>query len=369
MIWGVPRWAEGFRLEALGEADSDQATRPSLSICVPARDEALHIERCVQSALAVDYSPLELVVVDDRSSDETASLAEQAAAGDQRFRLISGQEPEAGWAGKSFACQQAAAVAKGELLLFIDADVSLAPWVVSAAVRHLQKGDHGLLSLFGDWRLLSFWERVLVPVVGWFIRGAVDFAAVNDPARAEAFANGQFILVRRAAYESIGGHGAVRDQVLDDLRLARAFKAGQHSTALLAAPGGFSVRLYDSLGSIVRGYEKNLYEGMDRRPGVALAAMAFIATGSVLPALALLGLWAWLGTAAALASGWLSWLAAIVLASLLFRWRVERRDGRSGWAALTHPLGNALLVWILFRSMRVKQSTWKGRSFVDGRAS
>jgi hypothetical protein len=226
-----------------------------------------------------------------------------------------------------------------------------------------------LLSLFGDWALESFWEGAVIPVIGWFIRGAVDLEAVNDPGRPEAFANGQFILVRRTGYDSLGGHEAVRAEVLEDVRLANAFKQRALPTGLFHAPGAFSVRLYAALSEIVSGYGKNLYEGMGRRPGVAIGALLFIAVSTLLPYVLLAaclagqaGSWSGPGW------GWTLWLAGIAALIHVFRFRLERQDGRTGWHALTHPLGNLLFAWILLRSLFGVEAEWKGRRFVDGKA-
>ncbi|HJN74988.1 MAG TPA: glycosyltransferase family 2 protein [Myxococcota bacterium] len=362
---GVGRWGARWRLRP-EDAGEDL---PFVSICIPARNEVGRIGRCVEAALRSRLPRLEVVVVDDRSEDGTGD--EVRAIDDDRVRLVAGSEPPAGWAGKPWACMRAAGEARGELLLFIDADVELSDWAVPAAITRLQADGLELLSLFGDWKLESFWEGAVIPVVGWFIRGAVDLDAANDPGRPHAFANGQFILVRREAYDRVGGHGAVRAEVLDDVRLARAFKSKALRVGLRHAPGAFVVRLYERLGEIVSGYTKNLYEGMDRRPLLAVGAVLFIFVSTVLPYVLALGL-----AVGVLAAGWnlphwrwWGWLLLDCALIHVFRLRLERSDGRSGWHALTHPLGNAVFVFILCRSMFGVEATWKGRTFVDGKAA
>ncbi|MCB9793299.1 MAG: glycosyltransferase [Alphaproteobacteria bacterium] len=372
LVWaglaaGVGRWGAEWHL---GPDEPAPSITPLLSICIPARDEAGRIGPCVRAALASDYPELEVVVVDDRSSDGTGEEALAAADGDPRFRLVLGSEPPAGWAGKPWACQRASGEARGALLLFVDADVQLAPWAARAAVARLLRDQLAMLSLFGDWALESFWERAVIPVVGWFIRGAVDLDAANKVGRPEAFANGQFILVRGDSYAQVGGHEAVKSEVLDDVRLARAFKRRALPCGVLHAPGSFRVRLYTSLGEIVRGYTKNLYEGMDRRPLLGVGAVLFVFVSTLSPYLILLA-----AALTRLALGWhlltwpwVAWLIGIVALIHLFRWRLERADGRGGAHALTHPLGNLIFTWILLRSVFGVESTWKGRRFVDGQA-
>lgn len=372
LAFGMPRYGEKWRLApGDGPPSSDDDSGPKVSILVPARNEAANIGACVEACLASDWGRLEMVVVDDNSTDGTAELARAAGAGDSRLHVVSGTERPPDWAGKAWACRRAAGEATGDLLLFVDADVRIHPATVRALVGAMKDGKLGLASAFGTWELVSFWERALIPTVGWFIRGATDLDRVNTPGRPEAFANGQLIMVEREAYESVDGHGAVKGQILDDVRLAEAMKRRGHATGLFVAPWAFRVRLYRSLSEIYWGYAKNLYEGMGRQPLLGLGAVLFVFVGTLAPYLGLvlgavgratLG-WSVPGV------GWLGWLLVICGLQHLFRYRVERFDGRSGAMAWVHPVSNVLLVVIILRSMLGIEVSWKGRRFVDGRAT
>lgn len=372
LLWGglvasVGGWHRRFALP-----DADTPALPRLSICVPARDEAHQIGECIRAALAQDHPDFEVVVVDDCSRDATAEAARQAGLGDRRIRVVPGAPPPAGWAGKPWACARAAVEATGAQLLFIDADVVLAPDAARRAASVLVSRRLALLSLFGSWRLVGFWERVAIPVIGWFIRGAIDVAGVNRAGSPAAFANGQFILVDRAAYDSIEGHGAVRAEVLEDVRLARAFKQRGFPIGLFSAPDAFAVRLYRSLREIFSGYGKNFYEGMDRRPHVALGAILFLVIAGLLPylGLALVLLHpGWLLAGLDRRAVWQAWFLLVAALPIAFRYRLERADGRSGALAWSHPLGNAVLAAVLFASIFRVRTDWKGRSFHDGRAT
>ena len=366
MVINISLWGKKWLVSQTPPPDKG----PLLSVCVPARNEAENIGQCVEAVLKSDWPNLELIVVDDRSDDDTARRAQEAAQGDPRFRLIEGSEPLVGWAGKPWTCARAARESKGHWLLFIDADVQLHSGAATAAITTAEQRSLDVLSFFGHWTLVGFWERCLIPAVGWFIRGAVNFDEVNSPSKEVAFANGQFILMRRSAYVELAGHEVVRDEVLEDVRLAQAFKRVGYRTEMRPAPWSFSVRLYRSLGEIINGYTKNLYEGMERNPIVGFSAILFISFGSVFPfvgalmggVLLLMGisfipLWAVL------------WLVIICFLQLLFRYRIELYDGHSGIFALTHPFANVLLVFILIRSTLGVRVQWKGRTFVDGKAS
>lgn len=367
LLLGARGWGKRWPLL---QRDASQAVPPVL-VCVPARNEAHNIEACVRSVLASEDVDLLLVVLDDSSTDDTSAVAQRAAQEDPRFTLRAGQPPPSGWAGKSWALVQASADAVRPYILFLDADVELHPRALYALLAQAEVERLDLLSLFGTWRLESFWELVVVPVVGWFVRGATNLDTVNDPSHSDAFANGQLILVRRESYERIGGHRAVQGEVLEDVRLAQAFSKQAMRIMLLYAPWAFEARLYRSLGEIVQGYTKNFYEGMGRRPLVALGLALFTIIGSLLPYVIVVAV-----VTAQLALGWalldsylLVWCCGVCLLMIAFRWRQERADGRSGAYALTHPLGNLMLLWIVVRSMLAIEVAWKGRAYRDGKAT
>ena len=368
LVFGAGRYGARWRIERPGDAPPENG--PRVTVCIPARNEALNIRECVSAALALEWPSLEVVVVDDRSDDGTGALAREAGKGDPRLHVIDGSQPPAGWAGKAWACARAAGEASGEWLLFLDADVRIDASALRALMEVARKDELRLLSVFGTWELVSFWERALIPTVGWLIRGAVDLDRVNDPTRVEAFANGQLILTEREAYDFVGGHAVIRDRILDDVALSEAYKRRGMRIGLRPAPWAFRVRLYRSLSEIVSGYGKNLYEGMGRRPAIGLGAVLFIFVGTLLPYLVLLG-----GVVGRIglgwgvpAWGWIAWVALICGLQYLFRVRVERHDGRAGGIAWVHPVSNLLLVGIILRSMFGVQAKWKGRRFVDGRA-
>ena len=366
MALGINQWGKGWKIERPSNIPKEGEL---LSICIPARNEEKNIAQCVRAALDSRWPNIEVVVVDDRSEDQTSSCAIEAANNDPRFHLIQGEEPAIGWAGKPWTCSRAAKESRGAWLLFIDADVCLDPDAGAAAVMTAQERSLDLLSFFGRWTLLSFWESCLIPAVGWFIRGSINFDHVNHPARADGFANGQFILMRRSSYMEMEGHGAVRDQVLEDVRLAQVVKRAGYRAEVRPASWSFSVRLYTSFWEVVQGYTKNLYEGMNRNPIVGIAAVLFIVFGSVIPFIGFLGgllslYWGW----TLLAPWMVLCLGFVCVLQIVFRYSIERLDQRTGWYALTHPIANVVLVFIILRSVFGVQASWKGRSFVDGKA-
>ncbi|RME20957.1 MAG: glycosyltransferase [Deltaproteobacteria bacterium] len=337
-----------------------------LSVVIPARDEADNIEACVRAAMAQDLDDVEVVVLDDGSTDGTAEiLARLAAELGPRLRVITGgaDPPPAGWSGKAWACQRAASEASAPWLLFIDADVVLHPHAASAALAWARAHDLGMVSGLGHLEARSFWEKVLQPLVGGLVVAGHDLDRTNDPARREPrpLANGQFLLLRRDAYEAVGGHAAVSDAILDDMGMAVAVIAAGYDYNLLMMRELFSCRMYRSLGELWRGWSKNLFTGMERSYG-RLIGLSLVLFAVHLVPWVVLGL----GLAGVVGREWLLWgggLVAVVLGARLWLDRAYDMDLRYSWS---QPLGAVMLLALLWdsalRTTVSRTAVWKGRT-------
>jgi chlorobactene glucosyltransferase len=335
-----------------------------VSVIIPARNEAANIARCVRSVLASTYRPIEVLVVDDRSEDATAEIvariaAEPASAG--RLRLIRGAELPAEWFGKSWALVQGYREAKGELLVFTDADTAHEPELIARAVAALRAERVDLVSVLGRQELGSFWERLIQPHVFLALGARVgSFARVNRTRVAwDAIANGQFILTTRAAYDAVGTHAAVRATVAEDLALAQAFVRAGRDIFLVHATEFMATRMYANLGAILEGWSKNLALGtplmLPPIPWLQRIAPWLI----WIPALAWIAppiLWA--------ATGGAAWgvTSAIALAIWI---GVCVSEGAPAWYGLLYPLGAAMLAFIMMRSAwrGGRRVEWKGRRY------
>lgn len=356
------------------ESGRAPADAPLVSVIVPARNERRVIERCVHSILASDYPALEVVVVDDHSTDGTGDLARAAGGGDARLRVIPNADLPPGWIGKQWACASGAAQARGSILCFADADTAHSPDLIVRAVSAMRRRDAALLSVVGTQEMHSFWERVLQPKVFYLL--AARYGGTEHVSRArrdtDVIANGQCILVRRDDYHAVGGHAAVRDEVAEDLALAQRFhRAGRRVVAVLG-PRQLSTHMYDSLRELVRGWGKNVYAGGRRAmPGGRLGRAIFPLVLPLVPLMELAPVAALvLSLAGVLTGPWLLW-SALSLAATVAWWSLfYGYAGQPRWYALTFPLGAALLLYIMLTAIaRGDRVQWKGRAYRLGSES
>ena len=341
---------------------------PLLSIIIPARNEALNIERCVRSAAAGSYEPLEIVVVNDRSTDGTSDIVQRLVEDPGlrgRVRVISGSEPPPGWFGKQWAMVQGFRAARGELLLFADADTKHEPELAPRAVATLQTERAHLVSVIPRQEVGSFWERLIQPQVFFILQARVGNLQRVNRTRVpwEAIANGQFILTSRADYEAIGTHEVVKDQVTEDLALAQAYVRSGRDLFLVHAPDLMSTRMYRSLREIIEGWSKNL----------ALGAPLMVPPIAWMRRLAPYVMWmpslVWIVPPLYWAcTGWAPALVASLL-SLAIWVAIYHNEKAPLWYAALYPVGAVVVAGIMLRSAwrGGRKVVWKGRTYSPGR--
>ncbi len=247
----------------LTHCQSTRAEQPFISVLIPVRNEARNIAHCLDGALNQQYPFYEVIVVDDHSTDATPAILAHYTALDQRLRLVQCNQLPAGWTGKCHACQQAAMAAQGAWLLFLDADTIPQPALLSRLITYVQQQQLDMLSLFPFLELGSFWERLVMPPFIALIHAIFPFERLNAPdvRPDEVVANGQCILVRRSAYEYIGGHQAVSDEVLEDVRLAQSLRRAGFRTGAAEGHQDLRVRMYTSGHEVFEGLTKNAVAG------------------------------------------------------------------------------------------------------------
>lgn len=350
------------------DPDGRPAAGPLVSVIVPARDEAGTIEACVRSLTASAHPAFEVVVVDDRSADGTGALARSVPSGNARsLRVLDGEPLPDGWLGKQWACWQGAREAGGDLLLFIDADTVHDPDLLGRAVAERRRTGADLLTVAGGQVYGSFWERLVQPQIlftmllrYWNVERWVARGRWRD-----AIASGAFLLLSRETYEALGGHEAVKGAVAEDLALAQRTVRLGHRLVIRTAPDALRLRMYTSLGELVRGWGKNIHMGGLQtmppwiRPFIPVVSVLAGAGLWLLPPLALAA-----AAAGALGPGWGLWAGLTVLLSWALWVPVYQRARAPAAYGLLYPLGAAVGVWIYLRSWRGgARVEWKGRRY------
>jgi len=362
-----------WRLDASCQPDT-LALPPFLSIVIPARDEEAHIEACLEAVFAVEWpGEMEVVVLDDRSSDTTGEILARLAAEEPRLKILQGVELPEGWLGKPHALHRAQAGTSGEWLLFLDADVRIDPLGPQRLLgRAIQQGAE-MASALGRLKVESFWERVIQTRMGAVIAAGNPLKEVNDPESPRALANGQCLLFKRSAYDRLGGHESIKSSVLDDVDFAKRAKAEGIAYRLYFGPGVFSCRMYSSLGEIWEGWSKNLFPALEYRWSLIFWVSFFLSLFSLLPFLLLAKnlLLLALGGAPPL----LPLVLEAVTVGIIFALDAlgHHINGYRWGLFWTFPLGMLIVILLFWNSAWRIQSgrgaIWKGRIVEAGRGS
>jgi cellulose synthase/poly-beta-1,6-N-acetylglucosamine synthase-like glycosyltransferase len=318
--------------------------RPRVSLLVPARDEAARLPATLPGLLAQPAE--EILVLDDGSTDGTAGVV--AAVHDPRLRLITSRPRPSGWIGKNWACHQLAAAATGDLLVFCDADVTLAPGALDALWAEMRRQRADVFSVFPRQRTGTLGERLLVPLIDETLLAFLPHQLLDRPVPAAATANGQLLAFGRRAYDAVGGHAAVADRIVEDVALARRVRRTGLRLGLALGADLVSTRMYDGYAASVRGLGKSLRAAHGGRDAVLVAsAVAHLA---------------------AYTAPWLFWRAgplwrvATVL-GLAERILVNAKTGRGAhWEAALVPVTAPAALPVYLLALR-RHARWKGRSY------
>jgi glycosyltransferase involved in cell wall biosynthesis len=335
-----------------------------VSAIVPARNEEAVIAACVES-LAAQKEIAEILVIDDQSSDRTAEIVRSLSAKYANVRLLEATELLPGWVGKNNAVWIGARETQGEWLLFTDADTVHAPDSAAKALAIAAETGAALVSFSPEQVMETWYERAVIPYVFTRLSSRFRFAEVNDPKNSAAAANGQFILIRRDAYDSVGGHASIAGDVVEDVALAARVKAAGYRMWFDSGKGIVRVRMYRSFAAMWEGWQKNLYTlmGADTKAvkaevarallPIPLALLAAVVVGAITESIVL--------AASALAVG---------LLGILIAYDAELE--RSGFCArlLAYGIPGRILfagmLWASYRSHRSGRLEWKGRAYPAG---
>jgi chlorobactene glucosyltransferase len=240
-------------------ADLNTNIYPLVSVLIPARNEEKNIARCLRSLTRQDYPNLEILVLDDNSNDNTNAVVQEYVSRYRNVRLINGKPLPAGWLGKSYACHQLAAEAGGDFLVFTDADTLHFKNSISGAVSALTCCKHDAISVFARQITVSIHERMMVPFANYFLMAFMPFILIlkfKNPLFCTAI--GQFLMFKRGVYESIGGHEAIKSEILDDIQISKLVKRHGFSFMIFDGRNNFYCRMYKNLDEVIKGYTKVL---------------------------------------------------------------------------------------------------------------
>jgi chlorobactene glucosyltransferase len=356
-------------------ATSLSSRLPRVSVLVAAKDEQANIETCVRTLLEQDFPSFEVIVADDRSSDRTpAILGMLQQEFPTRLEVVTIRSVEAGWFGKCHAMRAAvrAASPDSEWLLMTDADCRfVSPLALRCGVEEALATGSDFLTVIPQLDAPTWWERLVQPVCALVLMYWFQPQRVNDPKQKTAYANGAYMLVRRRCYSAIGGHEAVRDQLNEDIQLARAAKASGWRLRVVENEGLYRTRMYATFGQAHRGWSR-IFSGALRSPSKVALAAGLVFTFAFLPLVATVACAFPFVRATHEGGAPLAAWAAALLAEHVVVWRLYAmmKVGRA-WSLL-YPAGAiagvCMLLSAMLKSFGATSTTWRDTTYRAGKA-
>ena len=366
-IYGLSRQKPLLRVnDAIGQ----HTELPLVSVVVPARNEETRVlAASIRSILEQDYQRFEVIAIDDRSTDNTRSILKSVAQADKRLHVIEGEDLPGGWLGKPYAMHQALKQARGEWILATDADMIFEKEALRTALATALAEDADAISLIPYFQADSFWERVMIQTWSWVTLMFTIAYRINNPKAPGALGIGGFFLMRRSTLSLVGGYEALKNEVVEDIRLAEMIKHSGARMLTIQAPNLLRTRMYRSFGEIWESCTRTWFSGMKFSFGFALVCSLSMYVLAVMPPV--VALISAIGIIAGDADLWrlfvpalMAWLIQVVVLMIS-----GLRSGVSSVYALTTPLGLALLYTMLLDSsikIRTRKGvTWKGRLIYD----
>ena len=337
---------------------------PLISVLVPARDEELNIATCLESLQKQDYPNFEVLVLDDNSSDNTATLVEQIAAKDSRIQLFRGDPLPEDWAGKPFACYQLAKRARGSWLLFVDADTTHAPHMLRGALAQALRLESSLLSGFPRQLATSLPQKVAIPVLYFVILSWLPLWWLQRSREPKpSLAIGQFLLFPREEYWRIGGHEVVKSRILEDVWLGVEISRRNGRQVAVDLSPAVSCNMYHNVGAMLEGFIKWIYSVISLSPAALAVMMAAAYFFYLLP---FYSLWRELFVVVA-PTGLRAIIISQVAMILLMRWMVDNRFKEPVVSIFLHPVGLSFLFLAsfcaVFRRAAGAGVRWKERLY------
>ncbi|MBT2582749.1 glycosyltransferase family 2 protein [Planococcus sp. ISL-109] len=331
---------------------------PFISVLVPMRNEERNVPSIVRSLKETDWERAEFIILNDQSTDGTQAILDREIAGDSRFTVLQGVQLPDGWIGKVHACHQLQQHASGDYLFFVDADVRFRKQAIRQTLSLMEKRKAALLSGFPAFEVPVFLSKLLVPMLHFVVLFHLPLLLANyTKFPAATAANGMWMAFERKAYESIGGHGAVRTSLVEDVHIARRLKQAGHKVLLANITASVKCRMYETPGEVWEGFLKNSYTGIGRSPLIAILLTLFYTAFYIFPL--------FLAVAGAF-TGNILWLLPYAL-TVLQRWYVDMVTNQRWYLAFLMPFQAAAMLAVMLTAMRKsfknESYTWKGRHY------
>jgi chlorobactene glucosyltransferase len=358
--------------QSVGNTRFDAHVLPLVSVIVSARNEEEKIERCLDSLTSQTYSNLEIVVIDDNSTDRTCEIVREFEKKDMRVRLVhAGPKPE-GWVGKSWPCWRGFEESRGEILLFVDADSAFSKITLESCVKYMLAQNYDVLSISPRVSLDGVWSHSIMPFLSGAINLFYPMEKVNDPASKRAYVFGAFILIRRVVYEAIGGHKRVRDRIVEDAAIGENAKSMGYRLRVEVGDGFATTDWEHELGSVFYGLERVMSHSV-RSYGLlsSLQGLLFFFIGLYPLLIFLWGISLWATSPAVFSFSsnliLLAFVASVFSVTLILATVAHEMKlvaGKIGPYPLLYPLGCLLFILAIF-STSIKISSrrglkWKG---------
>lgn len=255
-----------------------------ISVLIPVRNEEHNIGKCLDHLVNQNYKNLEILVLDDQSTDKTAEVVKSFSDKHKRIKLICGSMLPEGWLGKNWACHQLSEQANGKYFLFIDADVELKENTISSIVKEIVESEVKMISVFSTQLIKSFGEWIIVPLMNWLLLAFLPLRFIySSNKKSFVAANGQFILWDRNTYLEINGHKSVKDKVVEDMEFARICKSNNIKIKTMLGGDLVYCRMYNGLTQSINGFSKNFYPGFNVNPMIFLTMISFAFIIFILP--------------------------------------------------------------------------------------
>lgn len=349
LFTGVILW-NFFKAPTLENKPRTISSAPKVSILVPVRNEEENIEKCIRSIIFQNYPNFEIIVLDDGSTDKTDDILQRIDG----IKMVEGKPLPKGWTGKNWACHQLSQYAGGDLLLFVDADVTLAPNTISDSVNCFTKNKLDMLNCFPTQKMRSFGEWLTVPLMNWLLLTFLPLDLVHlSHSKSFVAANGQYLMIDKKRYFGFGGHSVVQNKIVEDIEIARIMKKNKYR--VMTALGGSAVfcKMYGGFSEAIQGFTKNYYAGFNMAPSNFFLMILLFEIFFFLPAIL------------SIVNFTFIWLVLVIA----FGRFVQSLNSKQNPVlnVLLHPLQMVVILMIGLNSLiktRSNKFEWKGREII-----